>query len=134
MLTTGNQMKAARVMVDVDQVEVARLSGVSVATIRNMEARGASTIKSSLAIVRKVQEVLEAQGVEFQNHGRPGVRMKDAEVVEQIRLRKIEALEKEIADLESRYRAETVSANQRDMLILARSNLGMKLDQLKKRK
>ena len=48
---------------------------VNVNTIRNMEARGAKPITSSAVTVRNVQLALEALGIEFLNHARPGVRL-----------------------------------------------------------
>ena len=74
-LVTGNQLKAARALVSVDQQAVADAANVNVNTIRNMEARGAEAITSSAVTVRNVQMALEALGVEFLNHGRPGVRL-----------------------------------------------------------
>lgn len=74
-LVTGNQLKAARALAGVDQQQVADSAGVNVNTIRNMEARGAEPITSSAVTVRNVQLVLEALGIEFLNHARPGVRL-----------------------------------------------------------
>jgi transcriptional regulator with XRE-family HTH domain len=75
MLATGNQLKAARALAGVDQRELADSAGINVNTIRNMEARGAEPITSSAVTVRKVQLALEALGIEFLDHARPGVRL-----------------------------------------------------------
>jgi hypothetical protein len=40
-----------------------------------MEARGAETLTSGLDTIKRVQGALEAVGVEFLNHGQPGVRL-----------------------------------------------------------
>ena len=40
-----------------------------------MEARGAEPIASGAITVRKVEVALEALGIEFLNHARPGVRL-----------------------------------------------------------
>jgi hypothetical protein len=77
-LVTGNQLKAARVFAEVDQQQVADAAKVNVNTIRNMEARANEPITSSAVTVRTVQLVLEAWGVEFTNHGGPGVRIRDS--------------------------------------------------------
>lgn len=77
MLTTGNQLRAARGLVAMDQTTLAQRAGVSANTIRAMEARGTETLTSGLDTVRAVQSALEAAGVEFLDHGRPGVRLKD---------------------------------------------------------
>ncbi|QRG07925.1 helix-turn-helix domain-containing protein [Xanthobacter dioxanivorans] len=75
-LSTGNQLRAARALADVEQKWLADKSGVSINTIRNMEARGAEPITSGAMTVRKVQLALEEAGIEFLNHGQPGVRLK----------------------------------------------------------
>jgi hypothetical protein len=59
-----------------DQVTLAERSKVSANTIRSMEAKGANVLTSGLDTVRAVQSALEAAGVEFLNHGRPGVRLR----------------------------------------------------------
>jgi transcriptional regulator with XRE-family HTH domain len=76
MLITGNQLKAARALADIDQHELADLAGLNVNTIRNMEARGVEPITSSAVTIRKVQLALEARGIELLNHARPGVRLR----------------------------------------------------------
>jgi DNA-binding XRE family transcriptional regulator len=75
VLTTGNQLKAARALVGVDQQQVADAADVNVNTIRNMEAWGPKPISSSAVTIRKVQLALEALGIEFLNHSQPGVRL-----------------------------------------------------------
>src|SRR5271166_1069368 len=64
-LLTGNQLRAARALVGVDQTYVAKAAGLNVNTVRNMEAQGFEPIKSSMANVLAVQESLEALGVVF---------------------------------------------------------------------
>jgi len=76
MLTTGNQLKAARALVGIEQKDVADIAGVNVNTIRSMEAAGAGPIAGRAQNVQAVQRVLEGRGVEFLNHGRPGVQLK----------------------------------------------------------
>lgn len=76
MLSTGNQLRAARSLVAMDQVTLADKSQVSANTIRAMESKGAAILTSGLDTVRAVQAALEAAGVEFLNHGRPGVRLR----------------------------------------------------------
>ncbi len=77
-LVTGNQLKAARALAGVEQRALAEAAGINVNTIRNMEARGAQPITSGAVTVRKVQVALEAAGIEFLDHGRPGVRLRSA--------------------------------------------------------
>jgi transcriptional regulator with XRE-family HTH domain len=75
-LVTGNQLKAARALAGVDQQQVADAADINVNTVRNMEARGAEPITSSAVTIRNVQLALEAWGIEFLNHGQPGVRLR----------------------------------------------------------
>lgn len=75
MLTTGNQLKAARALAGIEQVELAKAADVHVNTIRSMEASGASAIAGRATNVQAVQRALEAVGIEFLNHGNPGVRL-----------------------------------------------------------
>jgi hypothetical protein len=75
MLTTGNQLKAARALIDMDQGTLAQRAGVNVHTIQNMEGQGAAVFNGGEDTVRRVQQVLEGAGVEFLGDGRPGVRL-----------------------------------------------------------
>lgn len=75
MLTTGNQLKAARALVDMDQGSLATAAGLSINTISAMEKRRADTLTSGYDTIRAIMNVLEAAGVEFLNHGQPGVRL-----------------------------------------------------------
>jgi transcriptional regulator with XRE-family HTH domain len=76
MLTTGNQLRAARALVGLEQKDVAEKAGVNVNTIRSMESAGAGPIAGRSQNVQTVQRVLEKAGIEFLNHGQPGVRLK----------------------------------------------------------
>ncbi len=78
MLTTGNQLKAARALAGVEQIELAQAANVHVNTIRSMEASGAEAIAGRSANVQAVQRALESKGIEFLNHGNPGVRLVSA--------------------------------------------------------
>lgn len=75
MLTTGNQLKAARALAGIDQIDLAKRASVNPNTIRTMEASGAGPIAGRAVTVQAVQRALEAEGIEFLNHGQPGVRL-----------------------------------------------------------
>lgn len=75
MLTTGNQLKAARALAGMAQTALADVAGVSANTIRNMEASASGLIGGRVQTVHAVQRALEAAGIEFLNHGQPGVRL-----------------------------------------------------------
>jgi transcriptional regulator with XRE-family HTH domain len=76
MLTTGNQLRAARSLVNMDQGTLAERAGVNINTIGSMEKREADVLTSGLDKVTAVMRVLEAAGIEFLNHGQPGVRLR----------------------------------------------------------
>lgn len=75
MLTTGNQLRAARALADMDQGTLAKRAGININTISAMEKRGGHGLTSGLDKIRSVMKVLEDEGVEFLNHGHPGVRL-----------------------------------------------------------
>lgn len=76
MLTTGNQLKAARALAGLDQGELARRAGVNINTIGAMEKRGSEMLTSGLDKITAVMRALEEAGIEFLNHGQPGVRLR----------------------------------------------------------
>ncbi len=76
MLLIGNQLKAARALVGIEQQELADAAKVHVNTIRKMEAKGREEITSAANVLRRVQSALEAAGVEFTNGEQPGVRLR----------------------------------------------------------
>ena len=74
-MITGRQLRAARVLIGMEQIELAKRARVAVGTIRRMESFegeiGARTGTLSL-----VKRALEKAGVEFLNDDRPGVRLR----------------------------------------------------------
>jgi transcriptional regulator with XRE-family HTH domain len=75
---TGNHLKAARALAGMDQAALADRAGVSINTIRNMEATGAAPVGGWSSTRDKVQAALEKAGIEFTNGGAPGVRLRKA--------------------------------------------------------
>jgi transcriptional regulator with XRE-family HTH domain len=75
MNLTGNHLRAARALAGLDQEGLSELSGVSINTVRNMEACGAAAIGGFASTREKVQAALEGLGIEFMNGDRPGVRL-----------------------------------------------------------
>jgi DNA-binding XRE family transcriptional regulator len=73
----AHQLKAARALARMDQQALADRSGVSVPTIKRMEA-GDGPIRGNYENVAAVVAVLEASGIEFipENGGGPGVRLR----------------------------------------------------------
>ena len=72
---TAAQIRAARALLKWSQSELARQSGVSLPTIRRMEAREGPA-RRLIDNVWKVQAALESAGIVFINGGYPGVRIK----------------------------------------------------------
>jgi transcriptional regulator with XRE-family HTH domain len=74
----AHQLKAARSLARLDQQELSNRSGVSVPTIKRMEA-GEGTVRGNYENVAAVVGALEAAGVEFipENGGGPGARLKN---------------------------------------------------------
>ena len=74
----AHQLKAARALARMDQQGLATRSGVSVPTIKRMEA-GDGPIRGNYENVAAVVAALEAAGVEFipSNGGGPGARLRN---------------------------------------------------------
>lgn len=68
-MLTAAQMKAARALVGMEQKTLAQLSGVSLPTIRRMEASDGA-VRGVVGTLIKVMRALESAGVEFINEGR----------------------------------------------------------------
>jgi transcriptional regulator with XRE-family HTH domain len=75
LLKTGNQLRAARVLVGLTQGELARRSGLHINSISAMEKRGAESLTSGLDTLNEVVRALEALGIEFTNGEAIGVRL-----------------------------------------------------------
>jgi transcriptional regulator with XRE-family HTH domain len=72
---TGNHLRAARALVGLAQEGLSERSGVSINTIRNMEACADQPIGGFASTRDKVQRALEGLGIEFTNGTSPGVRL-----------------------------------------------------------
>jgi transcriptional regulator with XRE-family HTH domain len=72
------QIRAARALLDISQLQLAAMSSVSESTIKRLEA--ASGIRGAAESIWKVQRVLEEAGVEFiaaDGSSGPGVRLRE---------------------------------------------------------
>lgn len=63
-MMTSAQLKAARALLEMDQKMLSDLSGVSLTTIRRMEA-SSGTVRGNVDTLVKVIEALNNQGVEL---------------------------------------------------------------------
>jgi DNA-binding XRE family transcriptional regulator len=72
---TPAQCRAARGLLNWNQDDLAKASGVSAVTVRNFENEKSAPQRASLQVIRAA---LEAAGVEFTNGEQPGVRLRKA--------------------------------------------------------
>jgi transcriptional regulator with XRE-family HTH domain len=70
---SGNQLRAARALLEIGQEALAEKAGVSDNTIRNMEACGPEIVGGFASTRNKVREALETMGIRFTNGDAPGV-------------------------------------------------------------
>ncbi|MGO7036065.1 hypothetical protein ACCT19_35305 [Rhizobium ruizarguesonis] len=68
-------MRALSAGIYVIRLKLLDAAKVHVNTIRAMEASGANGISGRAQNVQAVQRALEGRGIEFLNHGKPGVRL-----------------------------------------------------------
>ena len=77
------QLRAARALLNMSQVKLAKRAGVGVATVKRIEM--SEKISGSARTLAKLQAALEREGVVFvfqsDNHG-PGVRLKQPRPIE----------------------------------------------------
>lgn len=76
-MITGEQLRAARAMLKIEQGELAELAGVSAETIKRLE-RMDGPVSAQTSTVMKIRQALEADGVVFipENGGLAGVRLR----------------------------------------------------------
>jgi hypothetical protein len=73
-MISSEQVRAARALLRWEQKTLAETSGISLPSIKRLEAQPGA-LAAQGRTVHAIQRALEAAGVEFLNHGRPGVRM-----------------------------------------------------------
>ena len=76
-MITGEQLRAARAMLKMEQGELAELSGVSIETIKRLE-RMDGPLNAQAMTLHAIQKVLEGEGVIFipENGQLPGVKLR----------------------------------------------------------
>ena len=72
---TGNHIRAARALADLDQEALAKKAGLSINTIRNMEAYGRNPIGGRASTRDKVQLCLVKLGIVLTNGQDSGVKL-----------------------------------------------------------
>jgi hypothetical protein len=76
MVFSGNQLRAARSLLGLNQIEFAELLGVAINTVRILEGYGASPVGRLASTHERVREALENAGIQFLDDGEPGVRLR----------------------------------------------------------
>jgi transcriptional regulator with XRE-family HTH domain len=74
-MVTGSQIKAARALLGWQQKQLVEMTGISIATIKRVEAGFIGSISARTYV--KLIQTLEAHGIEFV--GEEGVRLRKAE-------------------------------------------------------
>jgi predicted transcriptional regulator len=69
MMITGRQLRAARALIGIEQVELAKHADISIGTIRRMEAFDDAPIGCTVATLVRITAVLEQRGVIFIDRG-----------------------------------------------------------------
>lgn len=69
MLTTGNQLKAARALAGLNQGELAKLAGINTSTISAMEGKGNQVLSSGVDTILAVMDALNGAGVALLDRG-----------------------------------------------------------------
>ena len=78
-MITANQIRAARGLLNLSQAQLSAMAGLGIATIKRIEA--STEIRGAASTLWKIQEALEAAGIEFlstQDGGGLGVRLRPA--------------------------------------------------------
>ena len=71
---TSELVRAARALLRWEQRHLAKVSGVSLPTIKRLESQR-GTLRAHGVTATAIRRALEAAGIEFMNGGQPGVRL-----------------------------------------------------------
>jgi len=74
---TAAQLRAARALIRMEQVQLAEKAGISLASVKRFEAMDGE-IQARAGTVEALRRALEEAGVEFTNGSQPGVRIRSA--------------------------------------------------------
>jgi DNA-binding XRE family transcriptional regulator len=75
-LLTGEQIRAARAMLRMEQSTLAEEAGISVETIKRLEAQDGPIKAGRAATIAAIEKAFSAHGIEFTNGGEPGLRLR----------------------------------------------------------
>jgi transcriptional regulator with XRE-family HTH domain len=77
-MLTSEQIRGARAMLRIDQKTLADLAGISVETVKRLEAIPGPLVSAYGGTVVAIQEALEGLGAIFTNGDEPGVKLRKA--------------------------------------------------------
>jgi len=95
-MITASQLRAARALIGIDQITLAKRSMLSLPTIQRMET-SSGVVRSNVDSLVKVIQALEEMGVELIGEGAPstvggrGVRLRDRDARSSVRDQKLGA-------------------------------------------
>jgi len=75
-LITAEQVRAARAMLRMEQAVLAEAAGVSVETVKRLEAQDGPLLTGRAATINAIEKALVKAGVEFTNGEEPGVKLR----------------------------------------------------------
>lgn len=75
-MITAEQVRAARAMLRMEQAVLAEAAGVSVETVKRLEAQDGPLLTGRAATINAIEKALVKAGVEFTNGEEPGVKLR----------------------------------------------------------
>jgi transcriptional regulator with XRE-family HTH domain len=75
-LLTSEQIRAARAMLRMDQTSLAEAAGISVETVKRIEAQDGPLKTGRVVTIHAIEKALTAAGIEFTNGDEPGVKLR----------------------------------------------------------
>jgi transcriptional regulator with XRE-family HTH domain len=68
-LPTGRQIKAARILIGIEQRELAKQAGINASTLSRMESSGGKSVRGQGRTIQAVVDALQHNGVEIVEDG-----------------------------------------------------------------
>ena len=75
-MLTAEQIRAARAMLRMDQATLAKSAGISVETIKRLEAQEGALRTGRAVTIAAIEKALTSAGIEFTNGDEPGVKLR----------------------------------------------------------
>ena len=75
-MLTSEQIRGARAMLRMDQPTLAKAAGISVETVKRIEAQDGPLKTGRFTTITAIEKALTAAGIEFTNGDEPGVKLR----------------------------------------------------------